>query len=178
MKTKKQFKYFSIFNYEKEQEYLSEMHRNGWKFLRVTGIGVFHFEECEPADVVYQLDYNKEGHSHKAEYVQMFHDCGWEYIQDYADFSYFRKNVSDMHGDEEIFCDDASRLALMERIYKGRLLPLVILFSAVEFPQFVFNLLSQNYGLAAVLGAIVGLYLWVFASFGIKMAKFKKNMRE
>ena len=83
-----------------------------------------------------------------------------------------------MHGDEEIFCDDASRLALMERIYKGRLLPLVILFSAVEFPQFVFNLLSQNYGLAAVLGAIVGLYLWVFASFGIKMAKFKKNMRE
>jgi len=41
--------------------------------------------------VVYQLDYNQEGRSHKEEYIQMFTDCGWEYLQDFVGYSYFRK---------------------------------------------------------------------------------------
>jgi len=57
MKTKKQYKYFSIFNHEKEQDYLREMHKQGWKFIKVTGLGVYHFEECEPQDVVYNLEF-------------------------------------------------------------------------------------------------------------------------
>ena len=32
---KKEWKWFSVFNHEKEQEYLSEQHRNGWKFKKV-----------------------------------------------------------------------------------------------------------------------------------------------
>ena len=120
MRTKKEFKYFSIFDHEKEQEYLSKMHSEGWRLVRVTGLGMFHFEECTPENVVYQLDYNKEGLSHKTEYIQMFRDCGWEHIQDFADFSYFRKPASEMNGTESIFCDDESRYAMLERIYKGR----------------------------------------------------------
>lgn len=37
METKKTYRYFSIFEYEKEQDYLREMHRSGWKFLKVSG---------------------------------------------------------------------------------------------------------------------------------------------
>ena len=103
MKTKKQFKYFSIFNYEKEQEYLSEMHRHGWKFVKVTGFCIYHFEECEPEEVIYQLDYNQEGIENKDEYVKMFNDCGWEYLQDYVGYSYFRKPADEMNDNEEIF---------------------------------------------------------------------------
>lgn len=179
MATKKQFKYFSIFNHEDEQEYLAQMHREGWRFVRVTGLGVYHFENCEPADVVYQLDYNQEGLSHKTEYVKMFEDCGWEYIQDYAGYSYFRKPALEMNGDEEIFCDDESRLAMMLRVYKGRLLPLVVLFSACLLPQFVLNsFVWQNYGVAAFIAGVIVLYLVVFAIFGIKYAKYKKNVRK
>ena len=179
MKTKKQFKYFSIFNHEKEQEYLAKMHREGWRFVRVTGLGVYHFEECEPTDVVYQLDYNQEGLSHKTEYVQMFKDCGWEYIQDYAGYSYFRKPASEMNGDEELVCDDASRLAMMERVFRGRLLPLVVIFTACLLPQFILNLFSfHNYGVAIFLGGIIGVYLVCFAAFGIKCAKYKKNAKK
>ena len=93
MRTKKEFRWFNIFQYENEQEYLRTMHRAGWKFIKVTGLGTYHFEECTPEDVVYQLDYNQEGLAHKTEYVQMFSDCGWEYIQDYAGYSYFRKPI-------------------------------------------------------------------------------------
>ena len=71
METKKQFKFFTIFEHEKEQDYLREMNKNGWKFVKVSGFGTYHFEKCTPEDVVYQLDYNKEGLEHKEEYIQM-----------------------------------------------------------------------------------------------------------
>ena len=141
MKTKKQYKYFSIFNHEKEQDYLREMHKQGWKFIKVTGLGVYHFEECEPQDTVYQLDYNQEGLSHKMEYIQMFNDCGWEYIQEYVGYSYFRKAVSDMKDEEKIFCDESSRLAMLERVFKRRMLPVFIIFMTCVLPQFFINFL-------------------------------------
>ena len=77
MQTKKALKFFSIFEYEKEQDYLRNMHKSGWKFVCISGFCVYHFEKCEPEDVIYQLDYNQEGIAHKDEYIKMFEDCGW-----------------------------------------------------------------------------------------------------
>ena len=34
--------------------------------------------------MIYQIDYNQDGIAHKDEYVKMFGDCGWEYLQDYV----------------------------------------------------------------------------------------------
>ena len=136
METKKEFKIFTIAHHKEEERYLREQHRKGWKFKKVTGIGIYHFEKCQPEDVVYQLDYNQEGASNKAEYIKMFADCGWDYIQEFWGYSYFRKSVAAMKGEEEIFCDDSSRLAMMERVYKGRLLPLLIIFCCCLLPQF------------------------------------------
>jgi hypothetical protein len=176
MKTKKEFRYFSIFQYEQEQEYLRRRHQEGWRFVKVSGLGVYHFEECTPEDVVYQLDYNQEGLAHKEEYVQMFRDCGWEYLQDYAGYSYFCKSASQMDGEEEIFCDDQSRLEMMERVYKGRLVPVLVLFCAVLLPQFIMNLtIYHNFFLSAMYGVILVLYLAVFGSAVRHYRKLKGN---
>ena len=102
MKTKKEFRYFTILEHEKEQEYLRRKGKEGWKFTKASGLGIYHFEESKPEDIVYQLDYNQEGLSHKDEYIRMFEDCGWEYIQDYAGYSYFRKPAAEMDGNEEM----------------------------------------------------------------------------
>ena len=72
-------RYFSIMDYETEQEYLGRMHAEGWRFTGITFPVIYHFERCVPEKVIYQLDYNQEGIAHKEEYVQMFRDCGWEY---------------------------------------------------------------------------------------------------
>ena len=162
MEIKKEWKYVYIFNHQKEEKYLRDQHKAGWKFIKVTGLGVYHFEKCRPEDVVYQLDYNQDGLKNKQEYIQMFSDCGWEYIQDYVDYSYFRKPAADMKGDEEIFSDESSRLAMMERVYKGRLLPLLIIFSACLLPQFVLAMTNGRYALAAIMGALLGVYIAVF----------------
>lgn len=111
------------------------MHQHGWKFTRVTGLGTYHFEECQPEDVVYQLDYNEEAMKDKESYVQMFVDCGWEYLQEFVGYSYFRKPATEMNGDEEIFSDEGSKAAMMERVLKARQIPLLILW-------FVLNSLS------------------------------------
>ena len=162
METKKEVRYFTIFNHEDEQEYLRQNHMAGWKFVKVTGLGMYHFEKCEPEDVVYQLDYNKEGLSQKNEYVQMFSDCGWEYIQDFFGYSYFRKSAKMMDGEEEIFNDDSSKMAMMERVYKGRLIPLLITFCLLLIPQTIRTLLEGQYVLAVFMGSVSIVYFVFF----------------
>ena len=66
------FKFFTVPEWEKEQDFLREQHKSGWKFTKVTGLGLYHFEACPPEDVIYQLDYNPD--RHREEYLQMFRD--------------------------------------------------------------------------------------------------------
>lgn len=176
MERKKQFRWFTIFEYEKEQDYLREMHKSGWRFVKVKGLGMYHFEKCAAEDVVYQLDYNKEGLEHKDEYLKMFEDCGWEYIQDYAGYSYFRKAVGEEGVAEEIFCDEESRMQMMQRVIKGRMLPLLIIFFACLLPQFLINLLStHNYVIAVFYGGILAVYVAVFAMGYVKYQQYRSR---
>lgn len=178
MQVKKQFKWFTIFEYEKEQDYLREMHKSGWKFIKVTGLGMYHFEKCIPQDVVYQLDYNKDGLAHKDEYLKMFDDCGWEYIQDFLGYSYFRKAVSEDGVAEEIFCDEESRFQMMQRVLKGRMLPLLVIFLAVLLPQFILNLFSyHNYFVATFIGVILVMYISIFTMYFTKYNQYKDHRK-
>ena len=142
---KREYRVFTIADWEREQDYLRKRHGEGWKFTGLTYPGVYHFVRCQPEDVVYQLDYNEEGIKHKDEYVRMFQDCGWEYIQDYAGYSYFRKPVSQMQGKmEEIFCDDESRLEMMRRMFLGRYTPLFIILVLLILPNLFLQLHSKE----------------------------------
>lgn len=35
---KTEFRYFTVPEWEREQRYLQEQHKNGWKFIKVTGL--------------------------------------------------------------------------------------------------------------------------------------------
>ncbi len=171
METKKEFKYFTIIDYEKEQDYLRKMHQSGWRLVRVSGFCVYHFEKCDPQDVVYQLDYNKDGRAHKDAYVQMFRDCGWEYLQDYAGFSYFRKAAC--QAGEEIFCDEDSKRQMMERIFMGRTVLLMALFFLVLIPGLAICLRYGAYAACALLGATLAFCVLIFIGFARRYFKFK-----
>lgn len=181
-KTKTVFRYFMIMDYEKEAEFLREMHKKGWRFVRVCNLGFYEFEACEPEDVVYQLDYNPEGLKHQNEYLQMFKDCGWEYLQDFVGYSYFRKPVAQMDGDEAIFCDDESRMDMIKRVGKGRIIPLVALFCCCVIPELLSAVMGnfENDAMTKLiiilLGIVVVLYSINFVQFGIKYYEFKKKI--
>ena len=179
MKTKTEIKFFNVVQYEQEAEYLRNMHKSGWKFVKLTGLGKYHFEACQPEDVVYQLDYNQEGRRNREEYIQMFADCGWEYLQDAFGYSYFRKPAAEIKGEESIFCDDESRMEMMNRVFRGRLLPLIVIFFCCLLPQF-FNSMSIYHSpfITGLLGAVIGLYLVMFLSFTYYYINYRKENRK
>lgn len=177
--TKTEWKFFSIADWEKEEQYLRRQHQNGWKFTGVSFLMAYHFVRCEPEDVVYQLDYNPA--ANKQEYLQIFRDCGWEYLQDYVGYSYFRKPASAMQGEEAIFSDDASRLDMLRRIIKGRMLPLLPIFLLCVLP----NLLrpvnaysgSVEYALLGMFIFLGALYSFVFVYFGWQFYKLYNRLQ-
>ena len=75
---------------------------------------------------------------------------------------------------EEIFCDEESRLAMLERVYKGRLLPLLVIFVACLLPQFILNMANGRYFWAAIMGGILAVYIVLFVYCGIHFYR-KKN---
>lgn len=178
---KTKFKYFTIFEWKKEEDYLRLQHKNGWKFIKVNFIGMYHFEKCEPEDVIYQLDYNPEGRTHKDAYIQMFQDCGWDYIQDYAGYSYFKKAVSEKNGEEEIFCDDTSRLDMMKRVFKERMLPLVSIFFLIILPNIYLQSRIDTPLTHILTGTFIGLflvYLILFLWFGYQFWKYWNSLHK
>lgn len=174
--TKKILRFFTIADWEKEENYLRKMHQEGWK-LKKGGI-IYNFERCEAEDVIYQLDYNQEGRKDKRSYVQMFEDCGWEYIQDFAGYSYFRKAKKAMGENEEaIFCDNISRLEMVRRVIRGRMIPLLILFLFVLLPEMLWHVypMNGNWLVTFVLGCMVGLYAVVFVTLSIKFWRLSQR---
>ena len=162
--TKTEFRYFSIADWKEEEDYLRRRHQQGWKFARVTLPGIYHFTRCTPEDVVYQLDYNPEGLADRESYLQLFSDCGWEHLQDFVGYSYFRKPAAEMGEDqEEIFCDDASRRAMLLRVLRHRLPPLVLLFFVVVLPNFFFA--GREPVLRLLFGLLGVIYLVLFGRF-------------
>lgn len=176
MKTKKESKFFTVMEYEKEQQYLQKMHKQGWKLIKAKGTGKYIFEECEPGEVVYQLDYNQEGLQNKEEYVRMYEDCGWEYVMDFWGYSYFRKPVSEMNGKEEIFCTDQSRLEMIERIFMGRMVPLLLILCIIfALHCIAFFVSGGSLSFLAFWAIIAVVYLNIFIQFSIKYFRYKKN---
>ena len=146
MEKKIVYRIFTIADYEREALYFREMHAKGWKLRKVSySILLFAvkytFEKCHPEQVSYQLDFYPMEKSERASYLQLFKDCGWEYITDFNSFSYFRKVRSkiESNAEFEIYNDASGKLAMVKRILKRRMLPILLLFLALlpGFSKFV-----------------------------------------
>lgn len=146
MEKKIVYRIFTIADYEREALYFREMHAKGWKLRKVSySILLFAvkytFEKCQSEQVSYQLDFYPMEKSERASYLQLFKDCGWEHITDFNGFSYFRKLHSGIESDTEfeIYNDAAGKLAMVKRILTMRMLPILLLFSALlpVFSKFV-----------------------------------------
>lgn len=149
MEKKIVYRIFTIADYEREALYFREMHAKGWK-LRKVGYSIllfavkYTFEKCQPEQVSYQLDFYPMKKSDRASYLQLFKDCGWEHITDFNSFSYFRKLHFGIESDAEfeIYNDAAGKLAMVNRILRLRLVP-VLLLLAIHIP-FLLKLLNRS----------------------------------
>ena len=149
MEKKIVYRIATIADYDREALYLRKMHSEGWKLKEVTHSNLvvavkYTFAKCQPEQMSYQLDFYPMKKSERASYLQLFKDCGWEHITDFNSFSYFRKAHSEIESaaEFEIYNDAAGKLAMVNRILRLRLVP-VLLLLAIHIP-FLFILLDRS----------------------------------
>lgn len=142
MKTKTELKFFFMTDFEKEANYLAAMHRKGWQLTKISFDCLFHFEQVEPEEVVYRLDFKDNGRADQEAYYQLYRDYGWEPVATCNSFEIFRKPASQV-GIDDIFSDEASRWDMIGQIFVRRFLILLsmvvlaigagILFKKIDF---------------------------------------------
>lgn len=130
METKRIFRFFSLAEYGEEQKFLEEMYQKGWKLKSYTVFRGYVFEKCIPENWIYQLDYRDEVEDLNA-YIQLFQDCGWEYVMMFNSFYYFRRKENGEENNSEIFSDRETRREYCESIYKRSVF--LTLFCAIIF---------------------------------------------
>ena len=190
MEKKIVYRIFTIADYEREALYFREMHAKGWKLRKVSySILLFAvkytFEKCHSEQVSYQLDFYPMEKSERASYLQLFKDCGWEHITDFNSFSYFRKAYSEIESNAEfeIYNDATGKLAMVNRILRLRLVP-VLLLLAIHIP-FLLKLLNRSNTfdlwkfLAVGLDIFLSLILLLIVSYiGWKLWNKKKELSD
>ena len=111
----------------------------------------------------------------------MFEDCGWEYITTYVGYAYFRKPVAQMQQQEEIFFDDSSKLEMMQRIFKGRMIPMFIVFFLYLFWQLLISTFLKGFifeVIATMLGFSMIFFIIITVHFGIKYLGHLRRIRK
>jgi hypothetical protein len=133
-------KRFWVWNLEEEKAFLEEKAREGL-ILKSISLGGYTFEESEPKDLIYQMDF--KGLDRKIsedEYIQLYEDAGWNLAGRSGGWYYFSQESSE-DIDLLIFNDNASKAS----IYK-RLLAFLLITGFPLYYQIIFFLpnLSSN----------------------------------
>ncbi len=173
-------RFFTIADYEEEEIWLREQHRNGWKPVKVTPPCFFTFEACEPEDVIYRLDYRNN--SQTAEYMKMLQDFGWEYFAQCFGWLYFRKPAAEVQteADGELFSDDASRVELVTHVARTRLIPLCVIFLCCVIPNFMrytseAGSSGASLGFAITFSVLFVIYVFLIIYCGIKLRRIRRR---
>jgi hypothetical protein len=113
MKTIK--KWFWVWQQDQEKQFLEEQARKGLILVEVRFFN-YIFEEGNPQDLVYQIDFRGLGGKvAEAEYLQIFEDAGWKFIPSKNGWYYFYQEKS-VDNDLTLFNDNESRRKVYIRL--------------------------------------------------------------
>lgn len=171
---------FYLSEFYEEEKWLECQHKSGWKFIKTDG-KTYEFEKCPKEDWVYQLDFKASDVAEK-DYLQIFEDYGWEFVQRHRHWFYFRKKRTDDDGDYSIFSDAESKIEMCRRVIRGRLfrnilLPLVLL-TVAYFGASVFvdsRLWKPWLRSVAMFGLSIGI-TYVMVHYGNQYKRVKKKI--
>ena len=116
MKSKLQFRIFTILDEDKKEEYLHEMHLKGWRY-RTSRFGFFYFDQCQPDDVIYRIYDSRFLKKYKHE-LQDFRDRGWELIGA-GSCSILRKSSSDILSEDQVYMSKGLRWEVMRYRFRS-----------------------------------------------------------
>ena len=116
MKSKLQFRIFTILDEDKKEEYLHEMHLKGWRY-RTSRFGFFYFDQCQPDDVIYRIYDSRFLKKYKHE-LQDFRNRGWELIGA-GSCSILRKSSSNILPEDQVYMSKGLRWEVMRYRFRS-----------------------------------------------------------
>ena len=103
------YKWFFVWDFDKEEQWLNEMALAGW-VLDSVGWCRYTFRACEPGEYTVRL----EMRGYDPQYVDFMSESGAEYVGRVIQWQYFRKRAAD--GPFDIFSDIDSRVSHLDRV--------------------------------------------------------------
>ncbi len=82
-------RFLPLWKEEKELNWLAGMSKDGWHLVK-KGFITYHFQKGDSKEYIYQYDYKAPSDKDFDEYKQLYHDSGWEYIDGYSGWHYFK----------------------------------------------------------------------------------------
>ena len=175
----KTHKLFLLTDYDLEENYLRDMSKNGWE-LTAPARYTQKFRRAEPKDVIYKIDFLSDT-SDIASYKKLYEDYGWEYLGIVNNFTYFRKDADGVNDEDmDIFSDNQSRFDMINRIFRSKFAPILVIFFCCVVTNFLNAIRSypDDSGLPWLLitGAILLLYIAVFTRVTIGYFRIKNKL--
>lgn len=125
MNTMRKIRWFWSWNDEKEEQWLREMSAQGWHLKEVENPFFYIFEEGNPAEFVYRLDFLAT-RIDESEYQQIFEDAGWAYLGVKRGWRYFRQKAT-ADSLPEIYTDNESKVKKIQRTMGYQLFSLFVI---------------------------------------------------
>ena len=164
--TIRKIKLFWAWQDNEREEWLRNMSLAGQHLESISSPGmIFNFTKGEPIEYNYQLDFRLDKNIKMSDYVEFIQDTGWEHIDSYAGWQYFRKPTSSNQTDV-IFTDTQSKvkkykrlLAILSLFYPGFLV--VFLVNLEKYPDWFAAILVSVFVLLAtfISTSIIGVAL-------------------
>jgi len=108
---KKIRKWFWVWEFEEEEQWLNQMAESGWALEKV-GFAVYYFRLCVPGAYTIRI----EMRDHDESYLGFMKELDAEYVGRMAKWIYFRRKTE--LGDFQIFSDLESRMGQLEKAGK------------------------------------------------------------
>ena len=153
----RKFKFFWAWQDREEEAWLRQMAQQGYHLSRLVFSTVYEFTLGEPGDVMYRMDYSDIKKTDFDQYVQLFQDSGWEYIDGGFGWNYFRKPSDPGHA-TDIYTDKESKIQKYERML-SYFMVFPIVFGFVTLPQ----LFKHNSIPFLNFIAVLIMMIWIYA---------------
>ncbi|GGH32565.1 DUF2812 domain-containing protein [Paenibacillus segetis] len=110
-------KYKCFINFEKEEQWLNEMAKQGYQLVKKSSSSLYRFQSANPDNTTIKIDYRTfKKQEDFVDYCTLFEDSGWEHIAGTKNSGaqYFRK--INENGSEDIFSDADSKAGRYQRL--------------------------------------------------------------
>lgn len=138
------YKWFWVWDFEKEEDWLNDMALQGWVLDNV-GFCTYHFVRCEPGEYIVRLQLTDAD----SNYIDFMNEIHAEYIGRMIKWVYFRRKTD--YGFFEINSNLDSRIAHLNRI--GNML------SAIGFANILIGIANSTHGSLGIINLLCGCVL-------------------